>query len=108
MSLLQTIESDLTTAWGVIEGDAEQAGLAIWDAAKVVFTKYEPQFISDILAGVTAFLSAASADVKSGALADIETAFLNDMSATGSVLLADAQSLGSDLLQALIGLAKVA
>jgi hypothetical protein len=105
-TVVSTIETDLTNAFHTLEGDAETALTAIWNAAKPVFIAFEPTLVSAVLTALTAFLTTAKADVIAGDFGDIEQAFLEDLETTGSTLLGGAQSLGSNLLGVLIGLAK--
>lgn len=105
-TFLATVEADIIAEVKVIEDDVDTALTDIWNFAKPVFTAFEPVVIRDTLTAVVNFLKAAEADVVGGNFADIEQAFLMALESAGSALFGDAQSLGSNLLQVLIGLAK--
>lgn len=105
-TFLAAVESDFKEAEVVVEGAAETALNVIWGAAKPVFLAFEPTLVSDVLTAIKAFLAKAEADVASGDFGDITQAFLEDLEVGGSSLLSGAQSLGSNLLGVLVGLAK--
>lgn len=108
-TFLATVESDIVGEFKVIEGDTESALTAIWNVVKPAFLAFEPTVVQGVLGAISAFLTTVEQSLLNGGnLADLETALLNDLEAAGSTLLADAKSLGSDLLQALIGMAKAA
>lgn len=104
-TFIQTVETDLSSAVHWVEGEVDSAFTDIWNTVKPIFINFEPTLVQGVLGGIVAFLGTLS-DLKGGTLADIETALLNDLEAAGSTLFADAQTLGSDIVQALIGLAK--
>ena len=108
-TFLATVEADIVKDVHWVEGETGAAMTAIWNVVKPAFLAFEPTVVRDVLGAVTIFLQTAeTALLNGGNLADLETALLNDLEAEGSLLLKDAQSLGSDILQALIGLAKAA
>lgn len=108
-TFLSTVEADIVKDVEWVEGKTETALTDIWNVVKPAFVAFEPTVVSAVLGAVTGFLSTAEqALLNGGSLADLETALLNDLEAAGSTLLADAKSLGSDILQALIGMARAA
>lgn len=104
--ILATIETDLKAVENWAESAVQTAWTDIWNTVSPVFTKFEPTLVQGVLAAVVAFMQTASADIKSGGLDDIEQAFIESLEGTSSTLIADAESLGSDVFQALIALAK--
>jgi hypothetical protein len=104
---LNTVETDISNAWHVVEEDTVAALQNVWSVGKSLFVQFEPTLVSDALAAITAFLPKAQAG---GDLADLEQAFLEDLEAAGSTLFGQIQGLastsGSTLLQVLIALAK--
>lgn len=113
MNILQTIETDLTTAevWvekeaGVVLTEAQQlADVAlkdIWAVAAPLFTGAEATATAAVLAAIKTFLSGITPGQD---LATLEAMFLAQVETLGGQLLAQAQALGSMLLQALIALA---
>jgi hypothetical protein len=107
-TFIKTVEADVGEAVTWVEGETDTALSAIWGVAKPIFVAFEPTLVSGVLAAVTTFLGTAGADVQNGGLDDIEQAFIENLETLGSTLVKDAQSLGSNVLQALIGLAKEA
>lgn len=108
-TFLATVEGDIVAEFKVIEGDTETALTAIWNVVKPAFLAFEPTVVQGVLGAISSFLATAEQSLLNGGnLADLQTALMNDLEAAGSTLLADAKSLGSDLLQGLIALAKAA
>lgn len=108
-TFLATVETDIEKDVEWVEGKTETALTAIWNVVKPAFLAFEPTVVQGVLGAIATFLSTAETSLLNGGnLADLETALLNDLEAEASVLLDDAKSLGSDILQALIGLAKAA
>ncbi len=104
MSFIQTIEADLSKAWGFIKGVVETAANLVWAEFKPVITAIEPVLYDDLKSFVVQAIEAVG---HGGSLADIETALMNDLQATGGALFGHAQALGSDLIQILIGVIKM-
>lgn len=108
-TFLATVEADITRDVQWVEGKTETALTAIWEVVKPAFLAFEPTVVQGVLHGISIFLTTVETSLLNGGnLADLETALLNDLEAEGSALLEDAKALGSDILQALIGLAKAA
>lgn len=105
-TIIQTIEADLTNAGKWLEAEFEGAANQVWGVVRQVFHAQEPQVVATILTAVTAFLTSMEAEVAKGTtLENLETAFLNWLHPEEAVLLEDAKTLGSTMLQALIALA---
>lgn len=105
-TFVATVEHDIVAG---VEWVGDETGLAltaIWNAAKPVFVAFEPTLVHGVLTQAQTFLAAAEADIKAGDLADIEQAFLESLEGEKMELFNDAKTLGSNLLQILLGLAK--
>jgi hypothetical protein len=101
-TVLQTIENDAKVIWGEVEGDAEAGALALWNLAKPIFGAVEASAANDLKAFITTVLQKPG---NIGAdLATLETAVLNDIMGSEPALIDAAKSIGSNLLQVLIGL----
>ena len=108
-TFLSTVEADIVKDVEWVEGKTESALTAIWNVVKPAFIAFEPTVVQGVLGAIATFLATVETSLLNGGnLADLETALLNDLEAEASVLLEDAKALGSDVLQALIGLAKAA
>lgn len=105
-TFLSTVEHDLEEGVEWVENETDQAATYIWKVAVPLFTGFDLTVVQTALAQIVSFMSTLAADLKGGTLADIETAFMNDLQATGSALLPAVKSLGSNLIQILIGLAR--
>ena len=98
-TLIQTIETDIQTAWVDVEGFVEQEAVTIWDTLKVVFLGLLPAQWT-ILTGL---LVEVEKDITTGDIADLETGLLN---AAETEELAWVHELGTELLQAVIAILK--
>jgi hypothetical protein len=98
-TFIQTVEADLTAAWGVIVGTVESDAAVLWGDFKSIFTAMLPAQYT-VLQGLVVELIT---DVATGDIADIETALLNKAETEE---LAWIKSLGSATLQAVIGVIK--
>jgi hypothetical protein len=99
MTLIATIENDLKTAWGDLVGVVETDAETLWADFKGIVTALLPSQYA-ILQGLVAELLT---DVATGDIADIETALLNKAETEE---LAWIKNLGSEVLQAIIGVVK--
>lgn len=104
--IIDTIGADLKAFGNWAKTEVQDAWTTIWNTTKVVFTGIEPTLVSGVLTELTSFLQTAEDDIKNGEIGDIEDAFMNYLETEKTALFADADTLGSDLLQALIGMAK--
>lgn len=98
MSLLTTIEQDLSIAENWLVKEAEAVGTALWDLAKAIFvdlTAGEAKIILDLVKKLE------SDALASKSLVDIETDLLNLASIEEQALLA---TVGSKAMQGIIGL----
>ncbi len=93
-TIITTIETDLSTAWGDLEAIAEKDAAAAWTAVKATFTALLPSQWT-LLQG---WVMTAMADVASGDYAALETAVLNLAGEEATWL----TNLGSALIQAII------
>ena len=98
-TFIQTIESDLTHAWGTLEGIVEADAQVLWTDFKSIFTALLPSQYT-ILQGLVVELLT---DVATGDISDIETALLNKAEAEE---LSWIKTLGSEVLQAVIAVIK--
>ena len=106
MNFIQTVEADAKAIVNFAEAETQTALTWLWGEAKPIFVAAAPTVLQGLLQELTSFLTTAATDIKGGTSDDIETAFLNALAASGHALLADAQTIGSNVLQMLIGLAK--
>lgn len=105
-TFLTTVETDIKDAVTWVEGETETALTAIWSACKPIFIAFEPTVVHAVLQEIVSFLGSAAPDVKAGGASYIAETFMATLRDTGHVLLADAETLGTDLLTVLAGLAK--
>jgi hypothetical protein len=104
-NLIETIESDLKAAWGVvvdevhvIESAVEADALVIWADFKAIVTAALPAEYSTL----KTFILKALEDVQNNDLADIETAVLNMAQESEEWI----KNIGSATLQAVIAVVK--
>lgn len=97
MSILTTIETDLTAAWGDLEQVIETDVAAAWSGFKAALTALLPQEWD----ALSAIIAEAATDIATGDVEAITTAVLNDLEANG---LAFAEKLGAAALNAVIAL----
>lgn len=106
-SFVSTVETDLKDAvqWG--EEKVEQGISIVWGAAQTVFKGEVPAIAGQVLTSFETFIATEAGQLTKGAdLPTIEGEFLDWIEGEVPTLLADAQSLGSDLLQSILGLAR--
>lgn len=106
-SFVATVETDLKDAvqWG--EEKVEQGVSIVWEAAQTVFKGEVPAIAGQVLIKFETFAATEAGLLLKGTdLATLLAAFLNWIESEEPTLLADAQSLGSDLLQSILGLAR--
>lgn len=106
-SFVDTVKTDLEDAveWG--EEKVEQGVSVVWGAAQTVFKGEVPAIAGQVLTSFEAFAATEAGLLLKGTdLATLQAAFLNWIETEVPTLLADAQSLGSDLLQSILGLAR--
>lgn len=105
-TLIQTIEADLSAAWGAIVNE-EQKVVGIVEAdAVVLWNDFKSTFTSLLPAEYAVFKDIAAQafkDVASGDWADLETAVLNQAEAAGLKFIS---ALGSATIQALLAMIK--
>jgi hypothetical protein len=105
MTLLQTIENDLTATGKWLVAEAEVVANDVWDVVKTVFTTTEPAIVNNVVAQLKVFLPTVAAQVASGTpLGDIEQNFVMWALREGKIVLGDIEKLGSTMVQSLIGL----
>lgn len=97
-TLIDTIEKDLESAWGVIAPTVEQDALTIWADFRAIITALLPAEYSTL----KTLILAAIVDVADGDIADIETSVLNAAVSTAAWVL----QIGSATLQAIIAVVK--
>lgn len=99
MDIITEIETDLKAAWGELVGVVETDAKILWADFKGIVTALVPEQYSIL----TTFIARALADVEGGNIDDIETALLNLAEVQE---LAWVKELGSEVLQAIIAVAK--
>lgn len=106
MNLIQTIEADLKLAGQWLEAEFENAAKEVWAVVQGVFNGNEPGIVANVLAEVKTFLATVTGEIATGTpLEDLEANFIQWAEKEAAAVVADAKSLGSTTLQALIALA---
>lgn len=98
--LIDTIETDIKTAWGVVEGAAVAAAKLVWEDFKPTFTALLPEEYAILKTAILGVLQGA----EDKSLEEVETALLN----AGAAEVALVKKLGSSLTQAVIAVVKAA
>lgn len=106
MNLIETIEADLKLAGQWLEAEFEDAAKQVWAVVTGIFNGNEPAVVATVLSSVKTFLATVAGEVATGTpLEDLETNFIQWAEKEVADVVAQAKSLGSTTLQALIALA---
>jgi len=106
MSFIQTIEHDLEAAGGWLEHEVEGAAEEVWSVVKTVFGAAEATVVNSVVSSAKVFLPTIEKAVLSGTtLENLEQMFLQWGEGQGGNLIKDAETIGSTLVQSLLGLA---
>ena len=105
MSLIQTIENDLTAAGNWLKDETEQVASEVWGVVKSVFNANVPGIVHNVIVTLKQYLATIPNDIANGTpLETIEQNFVMWAYKEGKIVLGDIEQLGSVLVQGLIAL----
>lgn len=104
MDIIKLAEQELQAGWKWITSSAVVIYRAVEPMALAALKGFEVTVFHDLMGAAAALVGRLAAGMTSLSLPDLETAFLNTVQLLGPQLLVAAQSLGSTLLQSILGL----
>ena len=105
MNFITIVEDDLAKGWEWVQTAAIDLYHGISPLVTAALTGFESIVNGQLWSAAAALVAKLTGSLATGFnLADLETAFLNIIQTVGTNLLAAAQALGSNLLQAMLGL----
>lgn len=101
MNVITLIEEDIVKGWDWLVAEATGIYNDLKSIVETALKAFESMVVNDLWGALSAFAGKIEGGIPS--LADAETAFLNVVQLLGKSLLSAAQTLGSTLLQSLLG-----